>query len=293
MNAMLDDQTYVYLNGSYLPKHKAALSVEDRGTLFGDGVYEVVRYYGGRPLAIEAHVDRLRASLRGIALDAPADVAQLPAISDELVQRNNMADAKVYWQITRGPAPRDHALPAQPQPSVLVMSYPAAPVDAQRDCPGWRAITAEDRRWQDCWIKSLMLLPNVLARHAAQAAGAHEAILHRDGTVTEGSSTNAMIVRNDTLRTHPADRHILGGVTRRLVLDLAQQLGYTVREEAFTLDELRAADEVLLTGTTTHVAAVTHIDDQPIGAAAPGPVARALHEAFVRHVQTQCGAARP
>lgn len=281
---------HVYLNGQYLPKSEAMLSVEDRGTLFGDGVYEVIRYYGGRPLAMEAHLARLRRSLRGIELDEPVAVAQLPAISDALVRDNDVPDAKVYWQVTRGPAAREHVIPAEARPSVLVMSYPAPPLETQAPCPAWRAMVAEDRRWSDCWIKSLMLLPNVLARTAAQRAGCNEAILQRDGRVTEGSSTNVFIVRDGELRTHPADRHILGGVTRQLVIELAQAQGLSVVERACTVEQLMAADEVFVTGTTTHIAAITHVDGRAIADAEAGPVTRALHEALVGHVLDACGA---
>lgn len=286
---MRDSSAIIYLNGEYLPKAQAALSIEDRGVLFGDGVYEVLRFYHGRPLRMEAHLERLRRSMKGIRLDEPEQVAHLPRISMELVQRNNLPDAKVYWQVTRGAAPRDHLFPAAPvQPTVLAIAYPASPLEPAGQVPAWRAILVEDLRWSCCWIKSLMLMPNVLARNQAHQANCQEAILHRQGRVTEGSSSNAFIVRDGTLWTHPADQWILDGVTRRLVLELAHQQGLPVREEAFTVDQLLAADEVLLTGTTTHVAAVTHVDGRTIGSGKIGPVAQQLHRAFVQHVTQAC-----
>lgn len=287
-------QDEVYLNGQYLPKREAALSVEDRGTLFGDGVYEVTRYYGGRPLAMAAHLARLRRSMEAIEIDEPDDVPALPEISDALVQRNDLEDAKVYWQVTRGPAsPRNHAIPERANPSVLVMTYPAPAVDPHAACPAWTAILAEDRRWGDCWIKSTMLLPNTLARSAANRAGCDEAILQCDGRVTEGTSTNVLVVKDGVIRTHPANRRILGGITRAIVLELARGQGRTVREEAVTVEELIGADEVMLTGTTTHIAAVTHVDARAIGDGRPGPVTEALHHALMQHVLEQGAAPAP
>lgn len=287
---MSTDHDDVYLNGAHVPRHEATLSVEDRGTLFGDGVYEVIRYFGGRPLAMQAHLDRLRRSLAGIELPEPEDIARLPEISDALVPRNGLSEAKVYWQVTRGPGPRQHVMPDDPSPSVLVMTYPASPIDPQASCPAWRTTLVEDRRWGDCWIKSLMLLPNVLARSQAARVGCQEAIMQRDGVVTEGSSTNVFIATGGELRTHPADRHILGGVTRNLIIELAQQEGYRVRESACGVEQMLSADEVFLTGTTTHIAAVTHVGDQAIGDAQPGPMTHALHRALMQHVLETCAA---
>ena len=289
MSTMPANSPLVYLNGQYLPRQEARLDIEDRGTMFGDGVYEVVRYYNGRGLDVMPHLDRLRRSMRGIALDAPDDIADLPGISHTLIQRNDLQHAKVYWQVTRGPAPRDHAFPGTPTPTVLAIAYPAPAHDPDATCPSCTALLHEDRRWGDCWIKSLMLLPNVLAREAARRAGCDEAILHRDRHVTEGASTNVFIVNNGELRTHPADAHILGGITRDTTLKLAKQAGITVHERAGTTDELRAADEVILTGTSLPVSAVTTIDGARIGDGRPGPVARRLHAAFMQHIATQCG----
>ncbi len=282
---------YVYLNGQYLPKGQAALSVEDRGTLFADGVYEVVRYCSGRPLAMAAHLNRLHRSLAGIELPAPPEIDQLPTISDELVQRNGMPDAKVYWQITRGPAARQHVFPASPQPTVLAMSYAIPAIDPHAACAAWRAILTEDRRWRDCWIKSLMLLPNVLARNKAAAVGCHEAIMHRNGIVTEASSANVFLVKDGELRTHPANCQILAGVTRQILIDLARELDYAVREEPFPTEQLLHADEVLLTGTTTDVAAIVEVDGQVIGDGKAGEVTQQLHRALLQHTLSACAGA--
>lgn len=283
---------FVYLNGRFIDKGAATLSVEDRGTLFGDGVYEVIRYYAGRPLALDAHLGRLRRSLGGIRLAPPADVERLPQITADLLARNGLAEAKVYWQITRGAAPREFVVPRDARPSVLVIAYPAKPVDLVAPAPRLRAVLADDERWHNCWIKSLMLLSNSLTHTAAVDAGADAAILHRDGRVTEATSANAFAVRGGVLYTHPADRWILHGVTRAIVLELAASLGIAVREEAITTEELRSADEVFLTGTTTHVSAVTSVDGARIGNGDVGPITRRLHEALMARIARDCLAAR-
>jgi D-alanine transaminase len=278
----------IYLNGAFIPKAHAAMSVEDRGTLFGDGVYEVIRYYAGRPLAMPDHLARLRRSLAGIRLAEPTDLPQLPQISEDLVRRNHMLDAKVYWQISRGAAPREHAIPQSIKPTVLVMTYPARPLDRLEPIATARATFTEDIRWSCCWIKSLMLLPNVLAQTAARDAGFDTAIFHRHGKVTEATAANLFLIRQNQLWTHPADQWILTGVTRQILLSLAVNLGITVHEQPFSTGELLAADEALICGTTTHVTAVTEIDNQKIGSGHPGPLTRQLHQALTQHVIQSC-----
>jgi D-alanine transaminase len=280
------DQPTVYLNGQFLPRSEAKLDIEDRGSLFADGVYEVVHFYGGAAFAMEAHADRMKRSLTAIGIDCDADFA---AISNELIKRNNKPDASVYWHVSRGPAPRDHIIPSRVTPTVLLIAYPTKPLDSHSKVSEVAAALHEDVRWSQCWIKSLMLLPNVLAKSKARASGAYEAILHRDGFVTEGCSTNVFIVRDGELWTHPANQYILGGITRDTVLRLADALGIPCRQERLTVDAALAADEVMLTGTSTHVAAVTRIDDRPIGDGKAGPMTRQLHDALMRRIAQVCG----
>ena len=286
---MADVSPWIYLNGQYVPRNEGSLDVEDRGVLFADGVYEVVRFFGGKPLAMQAHVQRMVQSLEAIQISAPPDVSRLDEISRELVRRNNLANATAYWQVTRGASPRNALFPSDVRPTVLVITHPAPPLETASDPPTATAILADDLRWHRCDIKSLMLLPNVLAKNHAAQAGADEAILHRSGTVTEGTATSVAIVRDGHLWTHPTDHWILDGITRRIVFDLAIRSGSNVVMREFHVDDLLTADEVILCGTTKLVTAVLRVEDRLIGTGQIGPVARRLHEAMVRHITTQCG----
>lgn len=292
---MSEFEPQVYLNGRYLPRSQATMDIEDRGVFFGDGVYEVVRYFNAKPFAADDHVQRLKNSLAAIRLPQElipiaGGIKELRGISDELVRRNEMPDATVYWQVTRGSAtPRDAAFPAEVCPTVLVIAYPAPSLEALGQPAGLKAILAPDVRWHNCWVKCLMLLGNVLAKNQAIERGADEAILHRDGVVTEGTATNVMIVHRGELWTHPADQWILDGVTRRVVLKLAREMGMATVERAFTTEQLLGADEVLICGTTKLVAGVTQVDGELIGRGGVGPVTKKLHRAIRAEIERGCG----
>lgn len=289
-------QPVVYLNGSFVPRGEAKLDVEDRAAMFADGAYEVLRYYAGRPLAMDAHVARLRRSLDALGIDAGAALDDLPTASRVLVERNGWPDAKVYWQVSRGVMQREHLPAAGLEPTVMAIAYPRAsmgngPSDDSADTTPARltAMLCPDPRWHRCDIKSLMLLPAVLDAQKAMQHGYDAAIWHRHGRVTESTAANVMIVRHGELWTHPADQWILAGVTRQIVLDLARQGGLEVNERAFDAAALLTADEVMLTGTTTHVAAVVQVDHQQIGGGEPGRVTRDLHAALLASIRASCG----
>lgn len=274
----------VYLNGEFVPKRDAALSVDERGVLFADGVYEVVRYFHGQPFTLDEHAARLAKSLDGI--DLAFDAATLGPVSDELVARNKLQDARVYWQVTRGPRndhaafPRSHVIdPAMP-PTVYLAAEPVPPLRPDAAMPTISAITVPDDRWTNCWIKSLMLLPNTLAKTKAHRQGAGEALFVRDGRVTEGSSTNCFAVFDGELYTHPADRYILEGITRNVIIELARELDIPVHEQPFSAIDLPAAEECFITGTGTLMAAVTAVDGRTVGEGVTGAVATELWEAF-------------
>lgn len=278
----------IYLNGEYLPLEKAMVSVEDRGFLFADGIYEVVRYYGGRPFQLQAHIQRLQRSAQGVCLPLPKAVAELPTIIARLLAENDLQDTNIYIECTRGTAhPRTHAFPAEPHPTLLVMPQPIHNLPPEAQTRGVSSITAPDLRWQRCDIKSIMLLPNVMAKTQARERGAFEAILVRDGVVTEGSSTNIFAVFDGMLATHPANHHILNGITRQVVLQLAQDLGLFVREEPFTVERMYSAQEVFLTSTTSEVLPITQIDGRIIGNGFPGAVTMRLFQAFKKAVEKE------
>jgi D-alanine transaminase len=279
----------VFLNGEFRRKSEAMLPLEERGLLFGDGVYEVLRYYGGRGFRIEAHLERLAQSLSGVEIELPS-LGQIGELSAELVRRNRFSDCTVYWQFTRGAATRDPIYPQDVQPTRFALVYPQAPLrQAAPLC--LRAITAPDLRWHRCSIKSLLLLPNVLARNAAARAGCDAAILCRGETPTESTSANLGIVSGGEIWTHPADDWILDGITRRVVLECARELGLRVHERPFRRIDMLLAEEVFLCGTTTHVATVAKIDGRALAQAAVGPITRRLADALLHTIARECDVA--
>ncbi len=273
--------TVIYLNGEYLPLEKATVSVEERGFLFADGIYEVLRLYRGHPFQLEAHLQRLRRSAQGARLPLPQAVPDLPAIIERLAAENDLHDTSIYIECTRGAAhPRTHAFPAEPHPTLLVMPQSIYTLPADAFTRGVSTVTVPDLRWRRCDIKSIMLLPNILAKQQAREQGAFEAIFVRDGVVTEGSSMNTFAVIDGTLATHPADQGILAGITRQVVLALAAELGIAIGEQTFTLEQMYNAQEAFLTSTSAEVLPITQIDGRPIGNGRPGPVTMRLVEAF-------------
>lgn len=277
-----------YVNGRYLPQREAAVNVEDRGYQFGDGVYEVVHVYGGRFIDEDRHLGRLERSLKEIRLTPPMGVEALRRVLREVVARNRVREGLVYIQVTRGVARRDHPFPAKPvSPAIVVTTRRLAPFP--RDVAQWQAaaITTPDLRWARCDIKSVGLLPNVLARQAAREQGAFEAILvNADGMVTEGAATSVwMVDRNGVLRTRHLDQVILPGCTRGALIALMQEAGIGFEERAFSADELRAAREAFVTSATSYVRPVVRLDGAAVADGEVGPVTRRLFELFARHVQ--------
>jgi len=265
--------TTVYLNGVFLPIEQACVPVLDRGFLFGDGVYEVIPVYGGTLFRLEEHLQRLDHSLAGVRITNPLSRALWRDTLDELVERNGGGDQSIYFQITRGAAPkRDHAFPANVLPTIFMLSTPLAPLPADLAQNGITAITLADIRWQKCDIKAITLLPNVLLRQEAIDKGAAEAILLRDGLAVEGAASNLFIVKDGTIITPPKGPHLLPGITRDLILELAAEHKVPHREAAITIEELRDADEVWLTSSTKEILPVTRLDNSAISGGKPGPV---------------------
>ena len=278
-----------YVNGRWLDQRRATVNIEDRGYQFGDGVYEVVHVHRGRFVDEERHLARLDRSLREIRLPEPMPRAALFLVARELVRRNRVIEGLVYMQVTRGVSRRDHAFPRRPVPPALVMTVKRIP-PYPRDVDAWAAsaITAPDLRWARRDIKSLNLLPNVLARQAAREAGAIEAILYDEatGAVTEGAATSFWIVdEHGALRTRQLGHAILPGCTRDALIAELAEAGIAHEEGEFTLEETRRAREAFLTSATSFVKPITRLDGRPVGEGGVGPVTRRLFEIFARHVQ--------
>ena len=279
-----------YVNGRYLPMRAAKVHVEDRGYQFGDGVYEVCEVRGGRLIDERRHLDRLKRSLAELRIRLPMSPAALGIVLREVIAKNRIGYGIVYLQVTRGVARRDHAFPApELRPSVVVT---ARALNSARNealaAAGIAVVSVPDNRWGRVDIKTIGLLPNVLARQAAIERGARDAwFVDKDGAVTEGASSNAWIVTQaGTIVTRPADDAILRGITRTVVLEAIKALGLAVDERAFTLEEAYAAREAFVTAASQIVLPVVRIDGHPIGDGKPGPVATALRREFHRHAET-------
>jgi D-alanine transaminase len=272
----------VYLDGSFIDHGEARVSVDDRGFLFADGLYEVIRVYAGRPFLARPHIDRLHRGLAAVRID-PGAAEGLLDIAERLIAENALvdADATIYIQITRGVAPRKHAFPEPgTRPTVFVTAKPFPRPVAELFADGVPTITVPDTRWGRCDIKSIGLLPNVLANQQAKQAGAFEALFVRDGVIIEGSHSNLAAVIDGEIVTYPECNYILGGITRRFVLDLAREIGIPVREGPIFLHRRDDVDELFLTGTTTEVMPITRLDGHPVGDGRPGEIARRLQHAY-------------
>ena len=276
-----------YVNGRFLRQAEATVSIEDRGFQLSDGVYEVWAVFGGRLVDSEAHFSRLDRSLSELAIAPPMGRPALDRILRETIRRNGLREGTVYLQVTRGAAPRDHAFPnPAPKPTLVVTAKRSDPAAAEaRAAAGVKVITLPDIRWGRCDIKSVALLPNVLAKQAAREKGAFEAwLVDSAGLVTEGAASNAWIIDAEgVLRTRDTAANILRGVTRLSLVDLARQAGLKVQERAFTVAEAKSAKEAFLTGAGALVMPIVRIDDAMIGDGRPGPVAKQLRALYIQH----------
>jgi D-alanine transaminase len=270
----------VYLNGSFVPRAEARVSVEDRGFVFGDGVYEVLRAINGRLFATRFHNRRLDKSLAGvrISLHGEDSPERFVEIGKQLLKENDLTggEATVYMQVTRGAATRAHNFPPADTPPTIYISVARFTPYTEFAEKGASAITHPDLRWGRCDLKTLNLLPNVLASQVAKERGTFEAMLIRDGVVTEGTKTNFFGVVDGALRTHPCDSHILPGITRSVLRELATALSIELDETPIKESEIPKLSELFLTGTTTDVMPVVKLDDKPIGKGKPGELTRKL-----------------
>lgn len=275
----------VFLNGEYLPADQAQVSVLDRGFLLGDGVYEVIPVYQGLPFRLTEHLQRLQRSLYGVRMANPHSDQEWADIIARLVKDNDGGDQAVYLQVTRGVAPRDHVFPEGVEPTSFVMTNPIKPLPDWFKKDGIKAITVEDIRWAQCDIKAITLLPNSLLRQQAQDAGAQEALLIRDGYMTEGSASNSYAVIDGVVYTAPKDEKVLPGITRDLVLELVESAGIDYREEAVTAEQLQQADEIWISSSTRELLPVTLLDGKPVGSGKPGPIWQQVEKLYQRYKQ--------
>ena len=279
---------YAYVNGRYVDHREASVHIEDRGYQLADGVYEVVGVRNGKLIDEKPHLDRLDRSLKELRIAQPVSRGTLDFIIRELMRRNRLRDGLVYMQVTRGVARRDHAFPTMPvKPSLVLTTKNTRHLEADAG-PGIAVKSQPDIRWERCDIKTVALLPNVLAKQAARENGAYEAwLVDAAGCVTEGASTNAWIVTKEgELVTRQTDSGILAGITRGTLKSIADTLQLKLVERPFSLSEAKQAREAFITSATSFVTPVIRIDDEPVGDGKPGPTARRLRQEYVRFADT-------
>ena len=268
---MAASEPIVYINGEYLPQSQATVSVLDRGFLFGDGVYEVIPVYAGKPLRLTEHLDRLQRSMRRVSLKSPLTQQEWEEIFQTLLESNPGGDRSIYLQVTRGAAPiRDLSLTEDIEPTVFVMVNHIKPVDYAQLEKGIGAITVDDFRWKACDIKSVSLIANVMIRLSANEQNVVDAIMVRGGLVTEGTASNIFVVHGGVISTPPKSDCLLPGITRDLVIELARANGLTVKERDIKQGELETADEIWLTSSTREIAPVVKLDNRVVGDGAAG-----------------------
>jgi D-alanine transaminase len=270
----------VYLNGRFLPLEDAKISVLDRGFIYGDGVYELIPVYSRKPFRLKQHLARLQRSLDGIRLANPHSDTEWERIIRDLIARMPFDDQGVYFQVTRGVAKRDHAFPTGTAPTVFMMSNPLALPSAEQVERGVAVVTAKDERWLHCDLKTISLLGNVLARQLAVDGGAAEAVLFRDGHLTEASASNVLIVREGVVVAPPKDNQILPGITYDAAFELAREGGLAVEIRPIPREEALHADEMWLSSSTKEILAVTIVDGQPFAGGHPGPLFRKIYALF-------------
>ena len=269
-----------WLNGQFVAESEARVSIFDRGLLFGDGVYDVATVLNGQLLDAEFHLARLGRSCAAIALTNPHTVAEWTDMMHELLRQTGVAEGLVYLQVTRGIAERDFAFPRDTPPTAFAYARTKALLD-DPNVKGVHVVTTPDIRWARRDIKATSLLAPVLAKQYAKEQGAFEAFMHMDGIITEGGSSNAFMVRNRTVITQPLTHTILAGVTRHIILDIAEAAGFEVEERGFSIEEALSADELFLSSATTFVLPVIQLDGKTIGTGAPGPVSVRLRELYI------------
>ncbi|GGH98521.1 D-amino-acid transaminase [Mammaliicoccus vitulinus] len=280
--------TYIFINDEFVDESEGKINYSDRGYNFGDGIYEYIRIYDGKVFTSKEHYERLFRSAKEIGLNLEGySVEGLTEVTKTLAAKNNVVNGGVYIQVTRGVAPRNHPFPDASTKSVFSAFSKSYDRPYEELKNGVKAITVDDIRWLRCDIKSLNLLGNVLAKEKAAQNGASEAIMHRDQTVTEGSSSNVYAVKDGKIYTHPANNLILNGITRRIIKKSAEALNIPFIEEAFTLDFLNDADEVIISSTSIEVMPVIQVNDNKIGDGKVGQITKQLQKSFDNYIESE------
>ena len=278
------------VNGNLVDLSENVVPMEDRGHQFGDGVYEVVKVYNGKCFALLPHLERLYRSLRAIKIPATYTFEELVEFHELLIEKSGIVEGAIYLQITRGTATRVHQFPELVVPCLTMSIRPAKTANTRLWEQGVPVILIPDERWLRCDIKSLNLLGNILGKQLAKEAGCYEGVMVRDGQVTEGTSSNFFVVKDDVIWTYPATNLILKGITRTIVIErLAKELELTVLEKPFTVAFLKGASEAFLSGTSTEIMPITKIDGVPVGDGTVGSITRSLQAAYTRLIDEECG----
>ena len=284
----------VWINGQTQPLSEATWHIEDRGGQFADGVYEVIRVYSGFPFTLTEHLQRLIASAEGIRLGCPYNVEQIAAAVRQHIVDSGMSEGMIYMQLSRGVAPRNHLFPKNPQPLLYFYNRALPVIPAAGTAPACKLITVEDERWKRCWVKSIALLAAVLAKNQANEQGCDEAVFTENGCASECSASNFFIVSRGRLITAPVGQKVLPGITRTVILKLADELGIPTEIRYPTIYELLNADEVFITSTTREIGWVSHIDGKQISTNC-GPITLGIHRAMqsqIKSLMTQIAPSR-
>ncbi len=276
------DNSICYLNSEFIPLKDAKVSVLDRGFIFADGIYEVIPAFAGKPFRLEQHLKRLQDNLTAIKISNPYSSKEWQTIFSDLIENNNSAntDCSIYLQVTRGVAKRDHVFPSSSTATIFAMVNPLLPISQNVLAKGLSVIIREDIRWQYCNIKSISLLGNIILKQEAAENNADEAILVRGGNITEGAASNVFIVKEGVIKTPPKDKNLLPGITRDLIVEIANQHDLNCLETNITEDELLSADEVWLSSSTKEVSPVCFIENKPVASGTPGPHWAKMYQLF-------------
>jgi D-alanine transaminase len=275
-----------YFNGDFVSLDEKVVPIDERGHQFGDGVYEVIRVYNGHPFMLDEHIDRLIKSCEAIRLPIMETKQDFNQLIMKAIEKSQLLDCNVYLQITRGIATRVHLFPDVPV-SISMTVRPVNPISQEAREKGQAAIFHDDERWMNCYIKSLNLLPNILAKQTAFEAGCFEAVLVRNGYVTEGTSSNVFIIKDGKVFTTPLSKHILHGITRIAAKQCAEKLNIEFIEKHFTPEELLAADEVFMTSTTAEILPIVKVDGKDIGTGQPGELTKQLYKQFLELIPSK------